>query len=334
MPWAVLLHSENFKDEDLEMINTTIKYIVYTHTGGGVRHHNFGTQNNIINEADGHASAGDVINALGFPTLPFNGDTLPFAFMSVHGAADGNHLYTSPGNQTVQVGSTDIDILVVYAPPGGIGGPNGGPGVWIDAFNVDTGHFSDSLNFVTILTPPTPPDTVDAAMTTFVNQDGTVSTVNAENVRAQGHVDGVPFVEWKRITGASVINSAPEIDFAQGRTGEIWFAFYQSTPPPNVSLPNLKQMMEAGIFLLIGDGTCGNGGRWIGPGHGPVGPGPGTIKVTLSKDIIAKLNPDQQKQLKGIMDAYPAQAQAALVAMTNVINDIGQINSIVSKAQR
>lgn len=55
------------------MINTTTKYIVYNHAGSGVRHHHFGTQNNIVDEADGHASAGDVINALGFPTLPFSG---------------------------------------------------------------------------------------------------------------------------------------------------------------------------------------------------------------------------------------------------------------------
>jgi len=126
------------------MVNTTIKYIVYTHSGGGVRHHHFGTQNNIINEADGQAAKDDVINALGFASLPFNGNNLPFAFMSVHRGADGNQLYTSPGNQTVRVGTSNIDILVVYAPAGGIGGSNGGPGVWVDAFNVDAGNFSDS----------------------------------------------------------------------------------------------------------------------------------------------------------------------------------------------
>ena len=313
------------------MINTTIKYIVYTHTGGGVRHHNFGTTNNIIDEADGHASTGDVINALGFPTLPFGPDTLPFAFMSVHGAADGNHLYTSPGNQTVPVGTTNIDILVVYAPPGGIGGPGGGPGIWVDAFNVDTGNFSDSLDFVKILTPPTPPDTINAAMTTFVNQDGSVSTATAENVRAQDHVDGVPFVEWKRITGVPTIHSSREIDLTQGETGEIWFAFYQTPTPPTFSLPNLEQLISAGIFLFVGDDTCGNGGRWFGPGHGPVGPGPGSFKIKLSKEVVSKLNPAQQKQLKGIMDRYPAEAQAALVSMTNVLNDIGAINNMVSK---
>lgn len=97
------------------MINTSIKYIAYDHTGTGVRHHHFTGQNDIINEADGNASTGDLINALGFPTLPFNGKTLPFAFMSVHGAADGNHLYTSPGNQQVPVGTT-ISTFLSFMP--------------------------------------------------------------------------------------------------------------------------------------------------------------------------------------------------------------------------
>src|SRR4051812_29209217 len=179
------------------MINTTIKYIVYTHGGTGVRHHHFGLQNNIIDQANGNASTGDTLNALGFATLPFNGSVLPFAFMSVHGAADGNHLFTSPGNQQVIVGSSDIDILVVYAPPGGIGGSGGGPGVWVDAFNVDTGVFSDSLAFIEVLTPPTPPDIIDVPKTNFGNSDGEIPTISAENVRANSQVDGVPFMEWR-----------------------------------------------------------------------------------------------------------------------------------------
>ncbi len=172
------------------MVNTRIRYIVNNHNGGGVRHHHFGIQNNIVNEADGSAAPGDTLNALGFAVLPFNGANLPFAFMSVHGAADGNHLYTSPGNQLVPVGNADVDILVVYAPVGGIGS-RGGPGVWVDAFNVDTGDFSDS-NFIQVLTPPTPPDTLDSAKSTFANSDGEVSTVAAENLRAFPEVDDRP----------------------------------------------------------------------------------------------------------------------------------------------
>jgi hypothetical protein len=310
------------------MINTTIKYIVYTHTGTGVRHHHFGTQNNIIDEADGHASTGDILNALGFATLPFNGNNLPFAFMSVHGAADGNHLYTSPGNQQVPVGATDIDILVVYAPPGGIGGP----GVWVDAFNVDTGNFSDSLAFIQVLTPPTPPDTIDVAKTNFGNSDGEISTVSAENVHAGSQVDGVPFMEWKKIVPAPATQNSPDVDLAQNESGEIWFAFYQTPTRPSLNLSGVIQLMSAGIFLWTGDDTCGNGGHWVGPGHGG-GPGPAPFTISVSKDILAKLNPEQRKQLEAFAKEYPAVAHSSLVGMTKSLNIIQGVTKLLASAQ-
>jgi hypothetical protein len=42
------------------MINTRVRYIAYNHSGSGVRHHHFTTQNDIIAEAGGHASPGAV----------------------------------------------------------------------------------------------------------------------------------------------------------------------------------------------------------------------------------------------------------------------------------
>ncbi|MBI1335262.1 MAG: hypothetical protein JST12_11800 [Armatimonadetes bacterium] len=313
------------------MINTSIKYIVYTHSGGGVRHHHFSTQNNIIDEATGHASAGDTLNALGFAVQDFNGTPVNFAFMSVNGAADGNHLYTSPGNHTVPVGTTDIAILVVYAPPGGIGGPHG-PGIWVDAFNVDTGQFSDSLDFIKVLTPPTPPDTVDAAATTFSNQDGTVLTDHAENVRANTHVDGVPFVEWKQIVGASTIQNTTDLHLSAGQTGQIWFAFYQTTDTssPGVKIAKIVQLISAGIFVWTGDDTCGNGGHWIGPGHGP---GPAPFKISLSRQVLAGLSAEQQKQVRAIMAAYPKQAEAALSQMSDALGSLQSLSQILSKGK-
>ena len=312
------------------MINTTIKYIVYNHAGSGVRHHHFGTQNNIVDEADGHASTGDLINALGFPTLPFSGQNLPFAFMSVHGGADGNQLYTSPGNQVVQVGTTDIDILVVYGPPGGIGG--NGPGIWVDAFNVDTGNFSDSLDFIQVLTPPTPPDTLDVPKTNFGNSDGSISTATAENVRANSHVDGAPFVEWKKIVPAPSIQSSPDIHLTQNESGEIWFAFYQ-TPKTTVTLPHIIQLISAGIFVWTGDDTCGNGGHWIGPGHGP-GPGPAPFKISVSQEVMRSLPAEQQKKLETFMKEYPAIAQSGLTDMTKTLNILQGVCNILAGAKR
>lgn len=311
------------------MINTTIKYIVYTHNGGGVRHHHFGIQNNIIDEADGQASPGDTINALGFATLPFNSVNLPFAFMSVHGAADGNHLYTTPGNQTVPVGASNIDILVVYAPVGGIGS-GGGPGIWVDAFNVDTGNFSDSLDFIKVLTPPTPPDSVDAPKSTFANMEGEVSTVTAENIRANLHVDGVPFLEWKRIIPNALITNTPDINLLQNETGEIRFAFYQTPSTPVVSIDHVREVIEAGIMIWTGDDTCGNGGHRI-PGHGP---GPSPFQINIDRKITGKLNPDQQEKLKGYVKEYQAVAGSALTGMTKVLTILKGVNDILSGIKR
>jgi len=317
------------------MINTTIRYIVYTHTGGGVRHHHFGTQNNIIDEAHGQASNGDTINALGFASLLFNGATLPFAFMSVNGAADGNHLYTSPGNQTVPVGDNDIVILAVYAPPGGgIGDGRGGPGIWVDAFNVDIGDFSDSLDFITVLTPPTPPDTVDVPKTSWGNQDGTVPTAQPENVRANMHVDGVPFLEWKRIVQAPLLTDNNQIALAQNQTGEIWFAFYQShAPSQGVEIPDFSRTMVAmqeGIFIWAGDGYCGNGGYWIGPGHHPPGPDPYRFKITIDKSVVEKLKPAEQKKLKSMAAEYTKIAGTALKSMTQALAIVQDVDTMMA----
>jgi hypothetical protein len=249
------------------MVNTRVRYIVYNRSGSGVRHHHFSTQNDIIAQADGHASPGDTLAAQGFPFQWYMGQSVPFAFMSVHGAADGNHLYTSSGNQSVTVGTTDIDVLVVYAPP--VGGNGGGPGVWVDAFNVDTGDFSDALDFIQILTPPTPPDTVDAAKTTYANMEGVVSTVTAENLRASASVDGgVPFLEWKRIVPTETVNSDRNVGLAQNESGEIWFAFYQKQTV-TAAIHRVIEAMMGGIFIWTGDDTCGNGGHWVFPPHGP-----------------------------------------------------------------
>jgi hypothetical protein len=311
------------------MVSTTIKYIVYTHDGGGVRHHHFGVQNNIIDEADGHATAGDILNALGFATQIFNGASVPFAFMSVTGGVGGNQLYTSPGNHTVVVGTDNVDILVVYAPPGGIGGPGGQPGIWVDAFNVDTGAFSDSLDFIKVLTPPTPPDNVDAAKTTFGNQDGTVVTVTAENVRANHHVDGIPFKEWKRITQTQIIQNSMDLHFAQNQTGEIWFAFYQSSGDPGIKIPHLHEYLEGGMMMWTGDDYCGNGGHRV-PVHGP---GPAPFKLALPNDFVASLSRDQQARLKALAAEYPALAQAAFSAMNQLLVNLKSVSDIASKGK-
>jgi hypothetical protein len=305
------------------MINTSIKYIVYTHTGGGVRHHHFGTQNNIIDEADGHASPGDTINALGFASLPFGGNNLPFAFMSVHGAADGNHLYTSPGNQTVPVGTSDINILAVYAPVGGVGSGPSGPGIWVDAFNVDTGDFSDS-DFIQILTPPTPPDHVDAAKSALANAEGDVATATAETLRAYAGIDGASFIEWKRIVAIETLVTTRDVSIAQNEVGEIWFAFYQ-TQSPSVAIPSLHDRLARALGSWSDDDYCGTG-----PHIGPRGP----FRISLNPDLIKKLPAEQRTKLETLIKEYPEVANAAFKEMTKANAIIGDVGKLVRGKSR
>lgn len=301
------------------MIQTTIKYIVYNHSGSGVRHHHFSTLNNIIDEADGTASAGDHINALGFPTVSFGANTLPFAFMSVHGAADGNHLYTNPGNQIVTVGTTNIDILVVYAPVGGIGS-GGGVGVWVDAFNVDTGNFSDS-DFIQVLTPPTPPDTIDNAKSSHANMEGDVPSVTAENLRAFAAVDGAPFVEWKKIYPSADIVTTRDLPLLINETSEIWFAFYQ-TLPANPSIIKVVKNIETAVAHWVIDDYCGT------PPH--VGPNGPHFRILFDELTQKSLSPGQREKLNGLTKEYPATANAAYLAMTKAISLLHSVNTVLS----
>ncbi len=318
------------------MINTTIKYVVYTHSGGGVRHHHFGVQNNIINEADGTASSGDSINALGFSSLPFMGVNLPFAFMSVHGAADGNHLYTTPGNQTVPVGNDNIDILVVYAPVGGIGSSSGGPGVWVDAFNVDTGNFSDS-DFIQVLTPPTPPDTLDNPKTHEANVEGDVSSVTVENLRAYQTVDGASFLKWKKIIPIESYVTTRDFTLAQNESGEIWFAFYQTItidPGPwnlgETIRDDFRNLREEVDFNLVPkwteDDWCGT--RPPGPHHRV------NFQISIPSDILKTLSSAQKQKLEGYIKEYPAIANAAYSGMTKVSAILKGVGDILSEIGR
>jgi hypothetical protein len=309
------------------MINIHVKYIVYDHSGSGVRHHHYSSQINTIKEFTDQILP-DPTNATtytvdGSVKEYFNGVDVPFAFMSVHGSATGNLLFTSPGLQHVTVGTSNIDILVVYAPEGGIG-VNGGPGIWVDAFNVDTGNFSDSLDFIKVLTPPTPPDSMDTGKSSIANMEGEVSTIAAENIRANNKVDGIPFLEWKKIIPISSIINLTDIGLTQNETGEIWFAFYKTVQPVGNVIDVITSLMMQGIFVWTGDDTCGNGGHWIGP-HGP-----SPFRISIKSDIISRLKPEQKKKLEIYIKEYPAIADSALTNITKVLDILKGVSDMIT----
>ena len=248
-------------------INT--KYVVYNHAGTGVRHHHFTEQNTVESFPLQTAEPNEVGNRIAYaPAVhKFNNNTedLSLAFMSVNGAKGGNKLYLDPGSYLYQVGTSNIEVLAVYAPAGGIGPPGGGPGIWVDAFNVDVGNFSDDLHFIQILTPPTPPDLLDGPKTDEANQDGDVSSENPEHIRASETIDSnVPFVKWKQIMPPQQIVDARDFELEQEQTGEIWFAFYQSqivdVPRPDRNrdwvFPVLSFIIAGWIHFSNGNGWC------------------------------------------------------------------------------
>ena len=317
------------------MAHVITKYIVYNHNGTGVRHHHFNASNNITSETDENYPGTTDNNpgsgiADGWPTLPFGGNNLPFAFMSINGAADGNHLYTSAGNQSFPVGASDVEVLVVYGPVGGIG-VDGGPGIWVDAFNVNTGDFSDDLHFITILTPPTPPDTIDNGKTDFANSDGEVSSLSAEHIRASATIDeGVPFLEWKKIIPSESILNLKDFDMAQNETGEIWFAFYQSPRPgAPINLGKLKQYVAGGGFKIIieDDGIHIIHGPAGGGGPGPVGPPVGPLRVASS--LVSKLSREQKATLKQYQSEYATLTKSITSQTRQIIGVVSKVTKLL-----
>lgn len=217
---------------------TNINYIVYT---TGHRRHHGGSQKNIIPPVSGKVSSGDSFPVTAFPSLKVDGNDLPFAFMCVTGGADGSQLYTTPGTQNIPVDGNDVNIIVVYAPVEG-GGP-GTPGVYVDAFNVDIGNFSDS-DFMEVYTN----GILDNAMTKTANDDGVVSSVSAEDLRSYNSVDGVPFLEWIKLDSASPVDNKVDYSLQVNEVGFV-FAFYKT---PKKQSPNLSNARTKPVWLAPG----------------------------------------------------------------------------------
>jgi hypothetical protein len=167
--------------------------------------------------------------ALASPSMPWtdgNGKqvTVDFAFWSVVGAADGASITTNQ-SLAVNVDSTDVTATAWYIPTGG--GPNGGPGVIIDAFDVGQGAFVDD-DFVSV--------SPDGNLTFEANDDGWVPTATAEDIEAYALIHSVPFSKWLVVAGTELTKAGDPNDLqAQAQSVAVAFAFYQvpapSTPP-------------------------------------------------------------------------------------------------------
>ncbi|NTW69546.1 MAG: hypothetical protein HGB23_06795 [Chlorobiaceae bacterium] len=139
-------------------------------------------------------------------------DGCPLAFVSVSGSANGHYIISNYPNPfyiptpsdpppdfenpapladkmvKVNIGKSDVHVTVWYIPTGSAGGP----GAYIDSFNVDTGEFfydpKITNDFVTV--------SPDQGLTTVANDIGFVPTVSDETITSNANIQNVPFLNW------------------------------------------------------------------------------------------------------------------------------------------
>lgn len=138
-----------------------------------------------------------------------------FIFGIIRGSRDGNMLCLASG-VAVQywAGLSDIDVIGVYVPKASGGGSGGQPVVWVDAFDVEKGVFSDAPEIVEVSIPG-PSGQIDLAATAQANRDGDIFTQNTSwLVRA---LPGLPgsmqrFLEWRLYASSTSPNQPALIE--------------------------------------------------------------------------------------------------------------------------
>lgn len=176
-----------------------------------------------------------------------------FAFWSIAGGADGGVVDFNQLPAPVPVGSSTLVASAIYIETGG--GPNGGPGVYIDAFDVNQGIFVDD-DFVTV--------SPDSALTAAANNEGWVPSASAESVNAFGSIHAVPFTDWHVFLGMEIVNNTALNVAVQ--SSAVAFAFYK-TPVSSGGVKVGRQYAE-GVWVSYGVMVDGGGPT----GGGPVDP--------------------------------------------------------------
>jgi hypothetical protein len=124
--------------------------------------------------------------------------------------------------------------------------PNGGgPGLLIDAFDVDLGDFSDA-DFVDVISDPT--------LTAAANEEGFVPTGSAnEDVRAYMNVDGVvPFTDWEMFMPDAGVTATRRDLIGQKAHNTVAFAFYQTPVAAPTGWHGPGRDYEAGTWVSAG----------------------------------------------------------------------------------
>jgi hypothetical protein len=159
------------------------------------------------------------------PTLTEGGNSYAFAFMNVSGLVGGGLTSFDPSTPppAATVGTTPVNVLVVYLPVGGSGGNSSG--AIIDAFDETIGSLVDDT-FVSVTTD----GSSDSGATTSGNVDGYVdTTASNETITAYTHITptNANFDQWRILATTSPTPPGTALTVDKGVTVYA-FAFYKN----------------------------------------------------------------------------------------------------------
>jgi hypothetical protein len=219
-----------------------------------------------------------------------------FAFWSIAGGANGGVVDFNQLAQGVPVGSNDIVASAIYIETNG---GNGGPGVSIDAFDVNLGIFVDD-DFVNV--------SPDSNLTAAANNDGWVPSTSAESVVAYGSIHTVPFSEWHVFLGTEMVNNTTLNVAAE--SSAVAFAFYKTPVSPKP--PRIDR--EFALSTWVSYGVMVDGG---GPtGRGPVDPwGPYVLELAaglMLAEAAKKVSPELKSGVMAIAAKQVSLAASAI----------------------
>jgi hypothetical protein len=263
------------------------------------RRHHGGTAEDLVAPLTTTAASGGAYQAWAPPVISWNGHehTAAFAFWSTTGGSDGAFVSTDP-SLTVPIGGGDVAATAWYLPGGGNGN---GPGIDIDAFDVNLGDFVDD-DFVDVVSDP--------SLTAAANEDGWVPTNSAQDVRAYGSIHAVPFAEWTVVAGSENVSY---VDLqAAAQSYAVAFAFYQS---PVRHLGPLRQY-EEGTWVSWGVKVDAGGPT----GHGPVPPWTPFIRELAAGFALAETATQLHPELRAnVLRLAAEQVQGAAKRITGAM---------------
>ena len=249
----------------------------------------------------GHGSAYQDIGPVSNSSLAtgdtFQPHTSVFAFWSIAGGADGGVVDFNQLAQGVPVGTATLTASAIYLDTGGTNG--GGPGVFVDAFDVNQGIFVDD-DFVNV--------SPDSNLTAAANETGWVPSASAESVAAYGSIHAVPFSMWHVFLGTEMVNNMT-LNVAAQSSG-VAFAFYKT--PVTSSPPRIDRLFALSTWVSYGVMVDGGGPT----GDGPVDPWGPYVREFAAGLMLAEAAKKVNSDLKaGVMALAAKQISLAGAAI-------------------